>query len=128
MASLEVLNIRNLPQLSAKLAMPHMDYFVKSLAAMFVDIVNKDWKSALLKTIAIGAPLYKDVKIGIHHLTHTPVSDFLRFRVYSVDYKYPSPSGLSTVLSEVAKGAAVTAEEAFKHEMLLNNYWLSSRL
>ena len=106
MPDLEVINIRNLPLLNARLAIPHMDYFVKSLAAMFVE------------TVALGAPLYKDVNIGTHHVAHTPVSDFLRFRVYNVDYNYPSPSGLSTVLSELAKGAAVSADEAFTYQHL----------
>lgn len=125
MPCLEVLNIRNLPQLSARLPMPHMDYFVKSLATMFVDTVNKDRESTFIKTIALGAPLYRDLLIGAHALPDTVLSDFLRFRVYSVDYRYPSPTGLSTVLSEVAKGAAVSADETFTHKKLQNDYWLS---
>lgn len=124
MPDLEVLNIRNLPPLNARLAISHMDYFVKYLAAMLVDIVSKMRESNLLKTVALGSPLYKDVKVGTHHVAHTPVSDFLRFRVYNVDYNYPSPSGLSTVLSEVAKGAAVSADEAFTYQHLLRDYWL----
>ena len=125
MPCLEVLNIRNLPQLSARLPMPHMDYFVKSLATMFVDTVNKKRESTFIKTIALGAPLYRDLLIGTYALTDTVLSDFLRFRVYSVDYNYPLPNGLSTVLSEVAKGAAISAGGAFTHRKLLNDYWLS---
>lgn len=125
MPCLEVLNIRNLPQLSARLPMPHMDYFVKSLATMFVDTVNKERESTLLlKTVAVGAPLYRDLLIGTHALPDTVLSDYVRFRVYSVDYRYPSPTSFSNVLSEVAKGAAVSADEAFTHKKLLNDYWL----
>lgn len=123
MPHLQVLNIRNLPILSDNCAMP-MDYFVKGLAAMFVDIVNKKRKSTSFEIIVLGAPLYRDVRIGTHHVAHSPVSDFLRFRAYNVDYKYPSPSGLTTVLSEVVKGAAISSDEALKHKHLLYFYWL----
>lgn len=123
MPYLKVLNIRNLPEISGRSAMP-MDYFVKGLAAMFVDIVNKKRKSTLLKTVAIGAPLYRDVYIGTHHVVHTAVSDFLRFRIYNIDYDYPSPSGLSPVLSKICKGAASSSEDEFCHSHLLHNYWL----
>lgn len=51
-----------------------MEYFVKGLAAMFVDIVIKKPEPSLLKTIALGAPLSKDINIGTHHVHHTPVS------------------------------------------------------
>ena len=123
MPQLQVLNIRNLPILSGNCAM-HMDHFVKGLAAMFLDVVNKKKTSTLFETIAVGAPLYRDINIGTHHVAHTPASDFLRFRVYKVDYRYPSPSGLSTVLSEIAKGAAISADEGFAHNHLLDYYWL----
>ena len=54
MPQLEVLNVRNLPELTGRTVMP-MDYFVKGLATMFVDIVSKNQKSTLT-TIALGAP------------------------------------------------------------------------
>lgn len=60
MPSLETLHIRNLPEMERRAAMP-MDYFVKGLAAMFVDIVNKKPEPSLLKIIALGAPLYRDI-------------------------------------------------------------------
>ena len=123
MPDLEMLNIRNLPVLDGNCAIP-MDYFVKGLATMFLDVVNKKKMSSSFDTIALGAPLYRDQYIGTHHVAHTPVSDFIRFRVYNFDYRYPSPSGLSTVLREVAKGAAVSADEPFTHDHLLHCYWL----
>lgn len=124
MPNLELLNIRNLPTLKDRISVIPTDYFVKGLAAMFLDAVNKKRKSASFRTIALGSPLYRDMKVGTHHVAHTRVSDFLRFRVYNVDYAYPSPSGLSTVLSELVKGAVINDHEAFTHEYLLNDYWL----
>ena len=123
MPYLEVLNIRNLPEISVKTAMP-MDYFVKGLAATFVDIVNKERKSTLLKIVALGAPLYTDMKIGTHHIVHTDVSDLVRLRVYSVDYDYPSPSGLAPVLSQIVKGAACNTDDGLSQSELLYDYWL----
>lgn len=101
-----------------------MDYFVKGLAAMFVDIVNKKPEPSRLKTIALGAPLYRDINIGTHHVLHTPVSDLITFRVYSIDYNYSSPSGLSPVLSQIVKGAADSSEGDLYPPDLLHDYWL----
>ena len=123
MTSLEAFNIRNLPEISGKVAMP-MDYFVKSLAAMFVDVAGKAERPDSLRTIAIGAPLYQDLHIGTHHVIHTDLSDYLRFRVYDVDYNYPSRMGRSPTLREIVRGAANTSEEQFSHESLLYSYWL----
>ena len=123
MPGLEALNIRNLPEISGRPAMP-MDYFVKGLAAMFVDVANIARRLCPLGTIALGAPFYRDIDIGTHHVVHTDLSDFLRFRVYDVDYNYPSRMGMSPVLREIVKGAANTSEEQFDHERLLLNYWL----
>ena len=122
MPCLEALNIRNLPEITGEVAMP-MDYFVKGLAAMFVDIANKQ-REPTLKTIALGAPLYRDIYIGTHHVAHTSVSDLLRFRVYSMDYDYLSPSGPSPVLSQFVIGAADSSEEATYPDHLLYDYWL----
>lgn len=125
MPKLKILVIRNLPELKGGISAMPMDYFAKGLATMFLDVVSKKRKSTFFKTFALGAPLYRDINIGTHHVDHTPVSDFLRFRVYNVDYNYPSPNGLSTVLSEVAKGAAVSVDELLMQELLLmNDYWL----
>lgn len=128
MPHLEMLNIRNLPVLNGNCVIP-MDYFVKGIAAMFLDVVNKEKMSTSsgttsLDTIALGATFFRDVNIGTHHVAYDLVSDFLRFRAYNIDYKYPSPSGLSTVLSEVAKDAAYDDDEVFPHDYLFNYYWL----
>lgn len=100
-----------------------MEYYVKGLATMVVDIANATRKSKL-KTIAIGAPFYRDLYIGLHHAIRTPVSDLLSLRVYSVDYNYQSPSGPSPVLSQIIKGAAYSSEDELYPKDLLNDYWL----
>lgn len=123
MPHLEVFNIRNLPEISGRFAMP-MDYFVKGLAAMFVDIATKKGTLRSLRTIALGAPLYRDLHIGTHHVVHTDLSDYLRFRVYNIDYIHPSPIGMCPVLREIVRGAAHTSEEQLYEQHLLNNYWL----
>ena len=123
MPYLKALNIRNLPELSERPEMP-MDYFVKGLAAMFVDFINKERKPSLT-TVALGAPLYRDIHISTHHIVHTPASDFLRFREYHIDYNYRSPAGVSPVLSEVIKGAASTCERRWYSEYCLyTTCWL----
>ena len=122
MLSLEVLNIRNLPEIKGRLPMP-MDYYTKGLAAMVVDSMDLT-REMTLKTIAIGAPFYRDIYIGTRHIVHTPVSNFLSLRVYSIDHNYLSPSGLSSVLSQIMQGAAYFSEEELYPKDLLHDYWL----
>ena len=122
MPRLEVLNIRNLPQIKGMPTTP-MDYYVKGLAAMVVDIAN-EWQISTLKTIAIGAPFYRDIYIGTRHVIHNPVSDLLRLRVYSIDYNYLSPSSPSPVLSQTITGACYSSEEELYPTDLLYDYWL----
>ena len=126
MPCLETLNIRNLPGIRGRPIMP-MDYYAKGLAAMIVDSANESRKSSL-RTIAIGAPFYRDIYVGTHHVIHTSanyrLNDLLSLRVYSIDYNYLSPSGLSPVLSQIIKGAAYSSEEELYPKDLLYDYWL----
>ena len=122
MPRLETLNIRNFPEIKGRPTIPG-SYFAKSLAAMIVDIANERRKSSL-KIIAIGAPFYRDIYMGTHHINHTSVSDLLSLRVFSIDYNYLSPSGLSPVLSQIIKGAAYISEEELYPKDLLYDYWL----
>ena len=101
-----------------------MDYFVKGLATMFVDIATKQGRLDSLRAIALGAPLYRDLHIGTHHVIHTDLSDYLRFRVYIIDHIHSSPIGTSPVLREIVRGAAYTSEEQFWEACLFDNYWL----
>ena len=100
-----------------------MDYYVKGLAAMVVDFANIRRKPTL-KTIAIGAPFYRDIYIGTHHVNSTAVSDLVSLRVYSIDYNYLSPSGPSPVLNQIITGAAYDSEEELYPKDLLYDYWL----
>ena len=122
MKCLEALNIRNLPEMKGRPIMP-MKYYTKGLAAMVVDNMNLTRKITL-KTIAIGAPFYRDIYIGTFHIDHTPVSDFISLRVYSIDHNYLPPSGVSPVLSHISKGAVYISEEELYTEDLLHDYWL----
>ena len=120
MPHLEAFNIRNLPAISGSVAMP-MDDFVKGLAAMFIDVTDKEKRLCPVGTIALGAPFYRDIDIGTSHVEDTELSDYLRFRVYDVDYNHPS--GGPPILCEIVKGAAETSEEQFPYDDLLYSYW-----
>ena len=122
MPDLATLNIRNPPTFCENAPMP-MDYFVKGLAAMVVDIVTQRGKTSL-GTIALGAPFYRDLTVGTHHVVHTDLSDLLRLRVYHIDQNYRSPTGLSPVLSEITMGAVCSTEEDLYPSHLLDSYWL----
>lgn len=107
MKRLQLLNIRNMPELPAAYCPLALDYTLKGLATMFIDIADTKRNpkcTPLLKIIAIGAPLYRDNRIGTNQFPDNHVVDFLQLRVYHVDYDYQSGGTHQYVLSQVAKG------------------------
>ena len=130
MKKLKHLSIRNMPQMASTLG-PTPEFLLKSLANIFVDIVNLHKPSGcgpLLRTLAIGAPLYRDVRVGTNHfsnnLVYDPSVEFLQFRIYQVDYNYESLQPLATAVSLIAKGTPDDAWRLGRSEIPDWGYWL----
>lgn len=97
---------------------------------MFMDIVTSDIDPSpgdqnRIKIIALGAPTYNDRKIGANHFPFNDERDFLRLRVYQVDYR-PNcyGRGVSPILKMVSKGSPAHAYRTCSNIGILENYWL----
>jgi len=77
-----------------------------------------------LKICAIGAPVYRDIKIGCNHFPYDPALDYLKFRMYRVSHRYYSPNGVATVLDQIAKGNSNDAFDVTSDKSLFGVYWL----
>ena len=127
MPKLRTLHLRNLPKTDLTACCVPIDYMVKGFASAFLELDTggipfKHQNS--LNTIALGAPVYRDLHIGSNHFPRDPVQDFLQLRVYHVDYKYQSVIGPSPTVTLVAKGTADDATTCLDKEVL-HEYWLA---
>ena len=101
------------------------EYLYKSLAQGFMDKMAEapDFYQHL-RTIAVGAMTYSDRKIGAASFPSEDLRDFLRLRIYHVDYLNVYPAGLLTILSLVGKGTADLADGVCKETEIFDMYWL----
>lgn len=124
---LRTLHLRNLPKTDLTSSFLPTDDIVKSLAFAIQDMYSRGKppnRQMALTTIALGAPLYRDIHIGSNHFPSEPVRDYLQLRVYHVDYKCQSVLGPSPTVTQVAKGTADDATTCFDKDVL-HEYWLS---
>lgn len=101
-----------------------------ALAVMFMDIVTSDVDTTFsgrsrIRTIALGAPTYNDIRIGANYFPFDAERDFLRLRVYQVDY-HPNDYGYGVcpILKMVAKGSPAHAYRTCANIEILETYWL----
>ena len=127
MPKLRTLHIRNLPKTAlTELCLP-TDYLVRGIASAILDAYARGKLSnrrKSLTTIALGAPLYRDIHIGSNHFPKDPTRDFLQLRVYHVDYEYQSAIGPLPTVTQVAQGTADDATTCLDKD-ILHEYWLA---
>lgn len=127
MPKLQTLHFRNLPKTSLTEIYLSTDHLVKGIASTILDAYARGKVSnrpKSLTTIALGAPLYRDIHIGSNHFPKDPTRDFLQLRVYHVDYKYQSAIGPLPIVTQVAKGTADAATTCLDKD-ILHEYWLA---
>lgn len=78
-----------------------------------------------LKILALGARSFEDVKVGPYRLQFDKDRDFLRLRLYALDYVQRLYGGASVCLTQLSKG--VVPDECFEYGDLtvFKMYWLS---
>ncbi len=128
MPKLRTLHFRNLPKIAlTEICLLPTDYLVKGIASAILDSYAHGKLSnrrGSLATIALGAPLYRDIHIGSNHFPNDLSRDFLQLRVYHVDYKYQSAIGPLPIVTQVAKGTA-DAATTWLDKDILHEYWLA---
>lgn len=104
---------------------------VEGLATMFLSLVIKNArteKELALKTLAIGASTYGNVRVGMGHYTPSSISTFLQLRIYHVNYDCRYRDSLLPKLHLIAKGTPADAWGDAEHLDIFTLYWLDGFL
>ena len=88
------------------------------------NVMEKHWTNKI-QTLAVGGPTYADIRMGSQILSEDEVSEFLRLRVYKVEYRTNIyERKISPTLHCVAKGNLAYAHRYCSNIDILKNYWL----
>lgn len=87
MPTLRVLNNLNLPEATSAQPWVPTDYTFDGLVKLIMDMIYSNMEVGGIRqkkprTIALGAPLYTDVRVGADHFPRNTERDFLRLGVY----------------------------------------------
>jgi len=126
MKTLQYFNIRNMPVASLPSSLS-VENVLKSFADMFMNIANSSTlpdRRPTFKILGLGAPLYRDVKIGASHVPNSYLAEFLQLRLYHVDYSSQLPDGSSVAISQIAKGTPDKAWDLGFYDVPSWSYWL----
>ena len=130
MPHLNTLNIRNLPEACIENTCLSNDVKLRGFVDAFLGdyVLWEPWEGKpQLRTLALGATTYGNTRIGTNHFTGNNLADYVRLRVYNVDYIYHHRTGKRTSSVDlVAKGFADDALGFCKHMDLLDVYWLDA--
>ena len=125
LSHLQTLNIRNQPVATTSNTWLPYDYMMEGLATMLLNIVTKNARTTLaLKTVAIGAPTYGSVMVGMNHYTPSSTSDFFQLRIYHVNYGCHYRDSLSPKLHLIARGTPADAWGNAENLNIFKLYWL----
>ena len=94
---------------------------------MLLNIVTKNARTVqplALKTVAIGAPTYGSVRVGMNHYTPSSASDFFQLRIYHVNYGCQYRDSLSPKLYLIARGTPADAGGNAENLNIFTLYWL----
>lgn len=100
---------------------------VEGLGAMLLNIITKGTRidePSALKTLAIGASTYGNVRMGASHYAPNNVSNFLQLRIYHVNYDCRYQNSLSPKLHLIARGTAADAWGNAENLDIFTLYWL----
>ncbi len=104
-----------------------VDHMLKKFADKFMNIAassNYPGRRPTFKILGLGAPLYRDVKIGASHVPNSYLAEFLQLRLYHVDYSSQLPDGSSVAISQIAKGTPDKAWDLGFYDVPSWSYWL----
>ena len=100
---------------------------MEGLATMFLNIITNKTRveqAPILRTIAIGASTYGNVRMGMNHYTPNSASTFLQLRIYHVNYDCRYRNALSPKLHLIARGTPADAWGNAEHLDIFTPYWL----
>ena len=127
MPHLEVLHIRTTPVLKDFKVLPSVEAMLNCLLSALVNKVIAKARDpddpTKLRTVALGAPTYRDIMIGSSHAV-SKLRDYFQLRIYRVHYRTTARGKRTSVLDMVAKGTCEDAAEFCDQLDLFRRYWL----
>lgn len=97
----------------------------KNFAMSFMEIISATNDLPKLKMFALRARTFEDVRMGPYRLPFTENRDFLRMRLYAVDYIQRVYGDASVCLTQVAKGIVLDRCWEYGDLTVLKMHWLS---
>lgn len=100
---------------------------LEGLGTMLLDIITKKTRidrTPVLKTLAIGASTYANVRMGVSHYAPNNVSTFLQLRIYHVNYDCRYQNSLSPKLHLIVRGTPADACGNAENLDIFTLYWL----
>ena len=97
------------------------------LATRLLNIITKKAsikQAPVLKTLAIGASTYGNVRMGMNHYDPTTVSTFLQLLIYDVNYDCRYRNSVSPKLHLIARGTSADARGDAENLDIFDLYWL----
>ena len=100
---------------------------IEGLATMLLNIVTQKARIEqipALKTLAIGAPTYGNMREGMSHYTPNSASTFLQLRIYHINYDCRYRNSFSPKLHLIARGTPADAWGNAENLDIFTPYWL----
>lgn len=120
---LETLNIRNLPEKPEDTDPDCFTYLHESIAIRTARMMCT-YGHRSLKVIGTGAVTYKDIWIGRSQRVTKTVDFYLCPRIFHVAYPVNITGSRHPVLTQIAQGTAIDAQEYSSNIRIFEPYWL----
>ena len=125
MGNLRTLNIRNLPDLPPKSQWFTNNTLLHGVAISFLQGALAHKQAPRIRTLAFGATTYANTRIGTYYRRDNHLADFLRLRVYSVEYlESLGTRKIMPSVTLIAQGVADNAKGWCRDLDLFDLYWL----
>lgn len=120
---LETLNIRNLPEKPEDTNPECFPYFHENIATKIARMMYRNDHKGL-KVIGTGAVTYTDIWIGRSQIGAEDVGHYLCPRIFHVDFPVNITGSRHPVLTQIAQGTALDAQEYSSNLRIFKPYWL----
>ena len=136
--NLQILNIRNLPEMNGNVTVISADTLVKGIALKWVEeliYASLFHRESLenyggsgdppsLSILALGSLMYRDLWNGAHVYDNYVWKDFQTLRLFPIDYRRNSAGDWAPILTHLSTGSTKVNEHPYRDISILEPYWL----
>lgn len=135
---LQILNIRNLPEVHGSLTAISADTIVKGIALEWMEglicasLFDRESLQSFggsgdppsIFILALGSLMYRDIWDGGHVFDNSIKNDLQTLRTFSVDYSRDSVGDWAPILTHLSTGSTKYNEHPYRNISILEPYWL----